>query len=97
MLHFKKEDLLKIAHFSRICISPEEVETYEGKLFSVVHWFEELEKINVEGVEPLTIPHEDRLRGLEDVPYEDDIEPQTILSNAKNPLDGFFTVPKVIE
>jgi aspartyl-tRNA(Asn)/glutamyl-tRNA(Gln) amidotransferase subunit C len=85
-----------IAKLARIAVSDEEVAALEPELNNILGWIEQLQEVDVTGVEPMTavIPNKQRLRADEvtDGGYRD-----AVLLNAPNAEHGFFAVPKVIE
>ena len=85
-----------IARLARIAVSDAEVEALAPELSNILGWIEQLQEVDVSGVEPMTavIPNTLRLRG--DVVTEGGIR-DAILANAPAADHGFFAVPKVIE
>jgi aspartyl-tRNA(Asn)/glutamyl-tRNA(Gln) amidotransferase subunit C len=85
-----------IAKLARIAVSDAEVAALAPELNNILGWVEQLQEVDVEGVEPMTavIPNKLRLRGDEvtDGGISDDV-----LANAPAAEHGFFAVPKVIE
>jgi aspartyl-tRNA(Asn)/glutamyl-tRNA(Gln) amidotransferase subunit C len=85
-----------IAKLARIAVSEEEVAALAPELNNILGWVEQLQEVDVEGVEPMTavIPNTLRLRADEvtDGRITDDV-----LANAPAGEHGFFAVPKVIE
>ncbi len=85
-----------IAKLARIAVSDAEVEALAPELSNILGWVEQLQEVEVEGVEPMTavIPNRLRLRddGVTDGGRRDDV-----LANAPAAEHGFFAVPKVIE
>jgi aspartyl-tRNA(Asn)/glutamyl-tRNA(Gln) amidotransferase subunit C len=85
-----------IAKLARIAVSEAEVAALEPELNNILGWIEQLQEVDVTGVEPMTavIPNQLRLRAdvVNDGGQRDDI-----LANAPNAEHGFFAVPKVIE
>ena len=58
---------------------------------------EELKKVDVSGVDPVTSVNKDKLFEREDLDFQDKVEKEQILSNAPAKNENYFTVPKVIE
>ena len=44
----------RVAKLARIKVKEENVERLAGELNSILHWIEQLNEVNVEGVEPMT-------------------------------------------
>jgi aspartyl-tRNA(Asn)/glutamyl-tRNA(Gln) amidotransferase subunit C len=85
-----------IAKLARIAMSNAEVEALVPELNNILGWVEQLQEVDVSGVEPMTavIPHTLRLR--DDVVTDGGIR-DAVLANAPVAEHGFFAVPKVIE
>ncbi len=86
----------RIARLSRIRVTDAEVARLGSELGSILGWIEQLDEVDVEGVEPLTgvVPTALRLRA--DV-VSDGGYAERVLANAPGAEGGFFTVPKVVE
>jgi aspartyl-tRNA(Asn)/glutamyl-tRNA(Gln) amidotransferase subunit C len=85
-----------IARLARIAVSDSEVEALAPELNNILGWVEQLQEVDVSGVEPMTavIPNHQRLR--DDVVNDGGIRDK-VLANAPVAEHGFFAVPKVIE
>ena len=85
-----------IARLARIAVSDSEVEALAPELSNILGWVEQLQEVDVEGVEPMTavIPNSLRLRDDE---ITDGNKQDDVLANAPAAEHGFFAVPKVIE
>jgi len=86
----------KIAHLARLKIPEEEKQQVAGELSKILSWVEQLNEVNVAGVEPLTNVNDMPLRWREDVVNDGGIS-DDILANAPAKTADFFTVPKVVE
>ena len=62
----------------------------------ILNWIEQLDQVDVEGVEPMTSNVAQPLRLREDVVTDGD-KIADVLSNAPKSADGFFVVPKVVD
>ena len=58
---------------------------------------DELKKVDVKGIEPVTSVNDNQLFEREDLEFEDKIEKEEILLNAPDKNEDYFIVPKVIE
>ncbi|MEA3046656.1 MAG: aspartyl-tRNA(Asn)/glutamyl-tRNA(Gln) amidotransferase subunit [Sphingomonadales bacterium] len=85
-----------IARLARIAVSDEEVAALAPELSNILGWIEQLQEVNVSGIEPMTAVIPNQLRLRDDIVTEGDIRDQ-ILANAPAAEHGFFAVPKVIE
>lgn len=86
----------KIAALARIKLSEGEVAAMVPELNGILAWVEQLDEVDVTGVEPMTavIPNALRLRA--DVVTDGGVR-DAVLANAPANEHGFFGVPKVIE
>ena len=85
-----------IARLARIAVSDADVEALAPELNNILGWVEQLQEVDVSGVEPMTavIPNQLRLR---DDQVNDGGKRDAVLANAPLAEHGFFAVPKVIE
>lgn len=85
-----------IAKLARIHVSDEEVAALAPELSNILGWVEQLQEVDVSGIEPMTAVIPNQLRLREDVVTAGGIRDE-VLKNAPNAEHGFFAVPKVIE
>ena len=86
----------KIARLARIAVSDAEVEALAPELNNILGWVEQLQEVDVGGVEPMTAVIPNKLRLREDIVC-DGGNRDAVLANAPVAEHGFFAVPKVIE
>ena len=86
----------RIAHLARLKIPEEEQQHVAGELSKILDWIEQLNEVDVAGVEPLANVNDMALRRRADV-VNDGAKPADILANAPAHTANFFTVPKVVE
>ena len=86
----------KIGRLARIRIEEDEVAKYQDELNVILGFVEQLNEVNVDGVEPMTSVTPMRLRRRDDV-VTDGAYPEKIVANAPLSEDNFFMVPKVVE
>lgn len=86
----------RIAKLARIALPEERVEPMMAELNGILGWIEQLQEVNVEGVEPMTSVIAQKLRMREDVVTAGG-DAAAIVANAPASEDGFFVVPKVVE
>ena len=86
----------RIARLARIAVAEDEVEHLKGELNAMLAFVEQLQKVDVTGVEPMTSVMPMTLPMRDDIVADGDIEP-LVLANAPLTEYGFFLVPKVIE
>ncbi|MDP8994821.1 MAG: Asp-tRNA(Asn)/Glu-tRNA(Gln) amidotransferase subunit GatC [Pseudomonadota bacterium] len=85
-----------IARLARIALSDAEVEALAPELSNILGWVEQLQEVEVEGVQPMTAVIPNQLRLRDDEVTEGGIR-DDVLANAPVAEHGFFAVPKVIE
>jgi aspartyl-tRNA(Asn)/glutamyl-tRNA(Gln) amidotransferase subunit C len=86
----------RIGRLARIRIEDDEVEKYQSELNAILGFVEQLEEVDVSGVEPMTSVTPMQLRRREDKVTDGGI-PERIVKNAPLSEDNFFMVPKVVE
>ena len=87
----------RIAYLAKIELNKKEIEEYSKDLSNILSWMEELKKVDVKGIEPVTSVNDNKLFEREDLEFEDKIEKEKILLNAPDKNEDYFIVPKVIE
>ena len=85
-----------VAKLARIAVSDGEVEALVPELNNILGWIEQLQEVDVAGVEPMTAVIANTLRLRDDV-VTDGGRRDEVLKNAPLAEHGFFAVPKVIE
>ena len=91
-----KATVRHIAKLARIAVSDAEVEALAPELSNILGWIEQLQEVDVAGVEPMSAVIPKRLRLRADHVTEGAIRDE-VLQNAPAAEHGFFAVPKVIE
>ena len=91
-----KDDVRKVARLSRIAVSEDHLDELAGELNGILGWIDQLNEVDVEGVEPMTSVVETTLPMREDIVTDGNIQNQ-VLVNAPRFEDGFFVVPKAVE
>jgi aspartyl-tRNA(Asn)/glutamyl-tRNA(Gln) amidotransferase subunit C len=86
----------RIAHLARIKVKDEEVEHLQGELNAILAFVEELSRVDVAGVEPMTSVMPMPMKKRADIVTDGGI-PDQIVANAPASEDHFFRVPKVVE
>ena len=90
------ETVRKAARLARIKTPEERLAPLAAELNGIMAWIDQLNEVDVEGVEPMTSNVAQPLRLREDVVTDGDRVAE-VLSNAPKSADGFFIVPKVVE
>ena len=91
-----KDTVRRAAHLARIAVKEDELEPMAEKLSGILDWIEQLNEVDVEGVEPMTSVTPMRLKRRADE-VTDGNRQADILANAPDAREGFFAVPKVVE
>ena len=86
----------KVARLARIAEPEERIEPLARELSGILDWIEQLNEVDVEGVEPMTSAVAATLPMRDDVVTEGG-DPNRVLSNAPKRVGDFFVVPKVVE
>jgi aspartyl-tRNA(Asn)/glutamyl-tRNA(Gln) amidotransferase subunit C len=86
----------RVAHLARIALPEEEVARMQGELNAILGFVDELSKVDVGGVEPMTSVTPMRLKQRADM-VTDGGDADAIIANAPMSDDHFFVVPKVVE
>ena len=86
----------RVARLARIAVSEEDAERMTGELNTILGFVEQLNEVDVSGVEPMTsvIPMEMTKR--QDT-VTDGNKAADIVANAPATDENFFLVPKVVE
>ena len=91
-----QDEARKVAHLARIAVDDADLPALARDLNGILHFMEQLNEVDVEGVEPMTGVEPMRLKRREDVVTDGEIQ-ALILKNAPDAREGFFAVPKVME
>ncbi len=86
----------KVAHLARIEVAEEALPPLADALSNILAFMEQLNEVDITGVEPMTSVTPMALKQRRDV-VNDGGYPDKILSNAPDTREGFFAVPKVVE
>lgn len=86
----------RIASLARIRVTEAEVGVLQAELNGILGWIEQLNEVDVTGVEPLAGAAHVAARLRADV-VNDGGYPARILANAPDGTGHYFAVPKVVE
>jgi aspartyl-tRNA(Asn)/glutamyl-tRNA(Gln) amidotransferase subunit C len=86
----------RIARLARLRVDDAQVAQIQGELNAILGWIDQLNEVDVSGVEPLTGGALMAMRMREDV-VTDGGQAEAVLSNAPERDGPFYTVPKVVE
>jgi aspartyl-tRNA(Asn)/glutamyl-tRNA(Gln) amidotransferase subunit C len=90
------ETVRRIARLARIAVTDDDVPHLQGELNAILSFVEQLNEVDVRGIEPMTsvtpMAMKKRQDGVTDGGY-----PELVVRNAPATDDNFFLVPKVVE
>lgn len=86
----------RVAALSRIRVSDERAEELVPELNTILGFVEQLQEVDIEGVEPMTSVVDMEMRKRADVVNDGEMA-DAVTANAPASDDHFFAVPKVVE
>lgn len=86
----------RVAKLARIKVEEADLPALAQEFNNILGFIEQLNEVDVEGVEPMTSVTPQRLKRREDV-VTDGNQQAAVLKNAPDAREGFFAVPKVVE
>ena len=86
----------KVAKLARIRVEDADLPQLAAKLSGILGFMEQLNEVDVTGIEPMTSVTPMRLKRRADVVSDGNMQ-AAILANAPDAREGFFAVPKVVE
>ena len=91
------DEVRRIAVLARLKLSPDEERVFQGQLSAILDYVEQLQSLDVSGVEPMT-----HALAEDDVPLRTDalqacLAPSEALANAPAREGSCFKVPRIIE
>lgn len=90
------ETARKVAKLARIRVEEDALPALADEFNNILTFIEQLQEVDVEGIEPMTSVTPMRLKRREDVVTDGD-QQEAVLKNAPDAREGFFAVPKVVE
>lgn len=90
------ETAAKVAKLARIRVDEADLPALASEFNTILGFIEQLNEVDVDGVEPMTSVTPMRLKRREDVVTDGNMQDK-ILKNAPDAREGFFAVPKVVE
>ncbi len=96
MAKLSRDQVLKLAHLSRLKLTDEEIERFSSELGEILEYVEMLDKADVEGLEPTY-----QVTGLKNIMRKDEIieyqaKPKDLLKGAPALEKNQFKVKRVI-
>jgi len=95
-MSLSREDVYRIAHLARIEINEAQASATLAQLNDIFAMIEKMQRVNTDGVEPMSHPLGGSQRLREDSVSESGQRTE-IMKNAPEQIDGLFLVPRVIE
>jgi aspartyl-tRNA(Asn)/glutamyl-tRNA(Gln) amidotransferase subunit C len=86
----------RVARLARIAVNEEDANRMTGELNAILGFVQQLDEVDVSGIEPLTSVIPMALRRREDA-ITDGAKAEDVVANAPASEENFFVVPKVIE
>lgn len=90
------ETVKRVARLARIRVTDEEAAHLEGELNTILGFVEQLNEVDIEGVEPMTSVVETAMKKRFDQVTDGGIA-EAVTANAPGSEDHFFLVPKVVD
>jgi len=90
------EDVKKIARLSRLHVEADRLQPLADDLNGILGWIEQLNEVDVDGVEPMTSAV-DMAAPMRRDEISDGGKRDDVLKNAPKKDDGFFVVPRSVE
>ena len=91
-----KDTAARVAKLARIKVEEEALPALAEEFNTILGFIEQLNEVDVEGVEPMTSVTPQKLKRRVDNVTDGDQQDKA-LSNAPDAREGFFAVPKVVE
>ena len=86
----------RVAKLARIKVDEADLSALAQEFTNILGFIEQLNEVDVEGVEPMTSVTPQRLFRRKDV-VNDGNQQAAVLTNAPDSREGFFAVPMVVE
>jgi aspartyl-tRNA(Asn)/glutamyl-tRNA(Gln) amidotransferase subunit C len=86
----------RVARLARLAVSEEQAERMTGELNGILGFVEQLDEVDISGVEPMTSVTPMAMKKRADV-VTDGNKADAIVANAPATDRNFFQVPKVVE
>jgi len=90
------ETVKRVARLARIAVGDEDAERMTGELNAILGFVEQLDEVDVSGVEPMTSVTPMAMKKRQDA-VTDGGKAADIVANAPATDENFFLVPKVVE
>lgn len=91
-----RDEVKKVASLSRLRMSDEQLDKMAPELNNILGFIEQLSEVDTDNVEPLANVARSTLPLREDIVNDGECIDK-ILANAPEAVEGYFSVPKVVE
>lgn len=96
MADLSRDDIVKLAALARLDLSDDEIAEYSQELTEILHYVEQLQNVDVAGLQPTN-----QVTGLTNVMREDEVtdygyKPQDLLKNVPDTQDDQIKVKRMI-
>ena len=91
-----QQTVRRIARLARIAVTEDDIPHLQGELNAILSFVEQLDAVDVDGVEPMTSVTPMAMRKRQDDVTDGD-KADDIVANAPSTDRNFFLVPKVVE
>ena len=94
-MKISKEEVLYVANLARLDIDEAAVDKLTGQIGNILEYVDQLKQVDTTGITPTShaVPLTNAFREDLEKPH---LERDAALSNAPQPEDGFFVVPKLV-
>lgn len=86
----------RVAKLARIKVEDDHLPQLAEEFSNILGFIEQLNEVDIDGVEPMTSVTPQRLKRRDDVVTDGD-QQDKVLANAPDAREGFFAVPKVVD
>jgi aspartyl-tRNA(Asn)/glutamyl-tRNA(Gln) amidotransferase subunit C len=86
----------RVAKLARIQVPEADLSELANEFSAILGFIEQLNEVDVDGIEPMTSVTPQRLKRRTDVVTDGD-QAEAVVKNAPDAREGFFAVPKVVE
>lgn len=95
-MSFNEKTVATIANLARLNLAPADEPKFAGEIEGILKWVEQLQEVNVDGIEPLISVTEQVKADRADVVTDGNIQ-DDLMKNAPESAHGFYAVPKMVE
>lgn len=93
---FNEETVANVANLARLNLTDEQKQKFAGEVDGILNWVEQLQEVNVDGIEPLISVTEQTEAIRSDIVTDGNIQAD-LMKNAPESAHGFYVVPKMVE